>query len=191
MSKPFLSIIAAVSSNMVIGNNNKLPWDIIEDRQYFKNLTTGSVLIMGRKTYNSLPKILNTRLHIVVSKTYTKYSDNSKTANVILTNTYENAYKIALKKCLQSDKFNREIFAIGGTSCYTHFIPLCQFIYLTKIYAEVIGDTYFPSYNKNHFKEVYKILPEKTVIQYPFLFEFVKYIRKEEVCDTTDPYKKN
>lgn len=178
MSRPFLSVIAAVSTNNIIGNNNALPWDIVEDRRYFKNLTMGHILIMGKKTYESLPRLLDNRIHLVVSSYANPSVWETSDENLYIIPTYTQAYALAVALACENKNSIKEIFAIGGESCYNYFLPICQFLYLTKIHTEVIGDTYFPPYSETDFKQVYRILPEKTLKPYPFEFEFIKYIRK-------------
>ncbi len=169
MSIPKLSIIAAIATNNIIGNNNSLPWDIPEDRQYFRNLTLNNIIIMGRKTYESLPKILDNRINIVVIKN-NNYPLNDQ---IIRAYNYDEALQIANDYAKIEHK---DIFVIGGESCYRYFLPITTYLYITKLYYEAIGDTYFPNYDKDQFTEIYKIYPETNYNSYEI--EFCKYIRK-------------
>lgn len=140
-----VSLIAAQSSNRVIGINNTLPWDIPEDLNYFKEKTRGKIIIMGRKTFESLPKTLPKRFHIVISrKPKTEVQEN-----VIWVDSIEAALSQA-KKLIPT--WPEEVFIIGGGEIYTQSIPFTDRIYLTQIHQEFTGDAYFPEFDKNIFK---------------------------------------
>ena len=126
-----ISIIAAVSENGVIGVDNKLPWYIPEDLKRFKKLTKGNVVIMGRKTYESIGKPLPDRINIVVSR-----NKDLKIPGCLVVNSIVQAIKKA-----GSDK---DIFIIGGGEIYNSGIIYAKRIYLTKVHQEVKGDTKFP-----------------------------------------------
>lgn len=135
-----ISIIAAVSENGVIGKDGELPWHIPEDLKHFKNLTSGNVVIMGRKTYESIGKPLPNRLNIVITR------DTSKHINGCIT---VNSIEEAIRKA-SSDK---EIFIIGGGEIYKKSLKFANKIYLTKIHQHIEGDTFFPTLS-NYWKEV-------------------------------------
>ena len=127
-----ISIIVAVSEDWGIGKDNELLWHISEDLKRFKKLTTGNTIIMGKKTWESLPRRpLPGRKNIVLT-------DNPK-------ETFEGAvtgYSIedGLSKC---DK-NEEIFIIGGGSIYRQFMPLADRLYITHVHKKAPADIYFP-----------------------------------------------
>lgn len=126
-----ISLIAAVSENGVIGVDNKLPWYIPDDLKRFKKLTSGNVVIMGRKTYDSIGKPLPNRLNIVISR--------NKELNIpgcIVANSMVQAIRKA-----GTDK---DIFIIGGGEIYNKGFTFAERIYLTKVHQEVEGDTTFP-----------------------------------------------
>jgi dihydrofolate reductase len=135
-----ISLIAAVSENGVIGKDGKLPWYIPEDLKHFKKLTTGNVVIMGRKTYESLIKPLPNRVNIVITR------EKGKTFNGCIT---VNSIEEAIRKA-GNDK---EIFIIGGGEVYKKSLKFANKVYLTKIHKHIEGDTYFPTLNKN-WKEI-------------------------------------
>lgn len=127
-----ISIIAAVAEDYGIGNKNDLLWHIPEDLKRFKKLTLGQAVIMGKKTWESLPrKPLPGRKNIVITDDPLECIDCSITAYSI---------EDALSKC---DK-NEEIFIIGGGSVYRQFMPLADRLYITHIHKSAQADTYFP-----------------------------------------------
>lgn len=134
-----VSIIVAKSKNNVIGNNNKLPWNISEDMKRFKELTTGNVVIMGRKTYESLPeqfRPLPNRLNIVITR-----NPDYKPNGVMV---YDDLQKAILKAGT-----NKEIFIIGGGEIYKEGLKFADRLYITEVDGEFEGDTYFPEISSN------------------------------------------
>ncbi len=135
-----ISIIVAVAENNVIGNNNDLIWHISEDLKRFKKLTSGHPIIMGRKTYESLPvKPLPGRRNIIVSTQKNVHFEGAVTVN---------SFSEALKQCDSDD----EAFICGGATIYKHFLNHAQFLYLTKVHREFEGDTYFPAFDLNNWQ---------------------------------------
>ena len=136
-----ISMIASVGKNMELGKNNNLIWHFKEDMKFFKETTMGHKVIMGRKTYESLPGNLPGREMIVIS---TKTVDGDVTVlNDI--NSIVDKYKNS----------QEEIFIIGGASIYKEFLPYASKIYLTEICAEdLAADTFFPSFNKDDWNKV-------------------------------------
>ena len=139
MIKNELTIIAAASTNNIIGLNNKLIWDIPRDLNRFKDLTQGHSVIMGRKTFESLPNPLPNRTNIVVTRN-TDYHYNG----VIVCKSIEEA----LNHC----KSDSQPFVIGGGEIYSAFLPKCKEIYLTKVQQTIQGgDVFFPSYQNDFY----------------------------------------
>lgn len=129
-----VSLIVAKSENNVIGKDGKIPWYIPEDLKRFKKLTTNNVVIMGRKTYESLPeeyKPLPNRLNIIISRLI-----NYSPKNCIVSNSLEAAIKKA--------GTNKEIFIIGGSEIYEESLKYVSKIYMTEVLGDFDGDTYFP-----------------------------------------------
>lgn len=145
-----VSQIAAQSSNRVIGIHNNLPWNIPEDLNYFKEKTKEKIIIMGRKTFESLPKMLPKRFHIVISRN----PKLEKKENILWVNSLESALDQA-KKLIPP--WPEEIFIIGGGEIFLQALPCTQRIYLTQIHKEYDGDAFFPEFDKNIFKMVSKI----------------------------------
>ena len=126
-----LTIIAAVSINNVIGNNNKLIWKLSNDLKRFKNLTINHSVIMGRKTFESLPNPLPDRNNIVITRD-TNYSKQ----NIQVCSSIENAINLT--------KTDTQPFIIGGGEIYTQTINIVDRIELTRVHEEFDGDAYFP-----------------------------------------------
>jgi dihydrofolate reductase len=127
-----ISIIVAVSEDWGIGKDNELLWHISEDLKRFKRLTTGSTVIMGKKTWESLPrKPLPGRKNIVLTDDPQEIIDGSVTAYSI---------KDALDKCEKKE----EIFIIGGGSIYRQFMPIADRLYITHVHKKAPADIYFP-----------------------------------------------
>lgn len=161
-----ISIIAAVAENNVIGKDNKLIWHISEDLQRFKKLTSGHVIIMGRKTYESLPfKPLPDRKNIVISG---QKDIDFKGALVV------NCIEDALDEC----EGEEEIFICGGSSIYDYFIRTADKLYLTKVHQAFDGDTFFPYFSDNDWEVKYqseKYYDEKSGLEYTFV-DYTKII---------------
>lgn len=127
-----VSIIAAISEDYGIGKDNKLLWYIPEDLKRFKKLTYGQCIIMGKKTWESLPrKPLPGRKNIVLTDDQHETIDSAVTAYSI---------EDALSKCCEGE----EIFIIGGASIYNQFMPLADTLYITRVHNTAPADTYFP-----------------------------------------------
>lgn len=138
-----ISLIVAKSENNVIGNKGRIPWYIPNDLKRFKKLTTGKVVIMGRKTFESLPeeyKPLPDRINIILSK------DKSYQTNCCM--VFDN-----LKKALRKAGSDKEVFIIGGGEIYKEALKYADNVYVTEVDGEFEGDTYFPTLNRT-WKEV-------------------------------------
>ena len=127
-----LTAVAAVSENLVIGKNNSLPWNIPEDLKRFKTLTSGSPIIMGRKTYESIGRPLPNRTNIVLTQKGYSSSDKIKVFNNL-----DNL----LNYC---EDFDNEVFVIGGSEIYKLLEPYCSKLVITHVLKEFDGDAFFP-----------------------------------------------
>ena len=131
-----LSIIAALSSNNVIGRNNQLPWHLGSDLKRFKALTMGHHLIMGRRTFASVGKPLPGRVNVVIT------SDTAFTApGVTVVHSLEEGIRLAV------DAGDQEPFIAGGAVVYEQAIHRADRMYLTRVHAEIEGDTFFPDFD--------------------------------------------
>lgn len=140
-----LAAIVAVSENGVIGVEGELPWRLRGDMKFFRNVTRGKPVIMGRKTWDSLPrKPLPERLNIVVTRNAGFRADGAQVAT-----TPEDALDLACREGAVD-----EIMVIGGAGIYSAFFPLTNRIYLTEVHAQATGDTFFPQLDMNQWREV-------------------------------------
>ncbi len=140
-----ISLIAAVSSNGVIGRNGELPWHFPEDLKRFKQLTLGRPVIMGRKTFESIGKPLPNRLNIVVSR---RASYDSSNIGVLVAASVEEAVA-------RAESAGGEIFCIGGSEIYRQMMSIADKIYLTRIEKYFDGDAFFPAIDSNVWRCVY------------------------------------
>lgn len=164
-----VSLIAAQSSNRVIGMNNALPWDIPEDMNYFKEKTRGKIIIMGRKTFESLPKLLPKRLHIVISRN----TKNQTQEGLIWVNSLSVALEEAKKHI---PPWPEEVFVIGGGEIYSQALPFTDRIYLTQIHQNFAGDAYFPEFDRSIFKLLTKVTNQSNSPKNPGLnFDFLLF----------------
>ncbi|TAG00723.1 MAG: dihydrofolate reductase [Betaproteobacteria bacterium] len=139
-TRPRIALIAAVAANGVIGKDGKLPWHLSADMRHFKALTTGKRIIMGRKTWESFPKPLPDREHVVVSSSNLTLPDG-----VRLCRSVSEAFALP-------DPTD-PVFVIGGNRLYAEALAFADDLYLTQIDAEVDGDTVFPPYARGDFEE--------------------------------------
>lgn len=136
-----IALIVAFAKNQVIGNKGCIPWKIKGEQKRFKELTTGNVVIMGRRSYEEIGRPLPNRTTIVVSGTKNFDGENCLTAKS-LTEAIEFAGE-------------KDIYISGGAKLYEEALPLVEKMYITEIEHEIEGDTYFPPFDKDLFvKEV-------------------------------------
>lgn len=151
-----MHLIVAFNKKNVIGLNNKIPWYIPEDLKMFKELTNNHIIVMGRKTYESLPKKpLPNRIHVVITAQHESYQS---TEHVIFTDI-ENSINCITQLNRDSDN-EKKVFIIGGSSIYQYFFQYCSHFYITNIFNDCEGDTFFPYKleifkNTNKFENVY------------------------------------
>ena len=140
-----LTAIAAMASNRVIGSAGDLPWRIPEDFKFFKDTTTGHIMIMGRKTFEATG-LLKNRLHVVI----TRQKDYKPEGAIVV-----HSVDAALDYCRgKKAEWGEEVFIIGGGEIYREMLPLTDRIILTEIKKDVPGDTKFPDFSRQDFREV-------------------------------------
>jgi dihydrofolate reductase len=122
--------IAAMSRNRVIGVDGRIPWHISEDLKFFKRTTLGHIIVMGRKTYDSIGKPLPSRENWVVSR-------EADIAGVTVLRSFD---------AITEPTDGRQLYIIGGAQLYTALLPRCTELLLTRINSEVEGDTFFPEF---------------------------------------------
>ncbi|UQD52459.1 dihydrofolate reductase [Bacillus methanolicus] len=160
-----ISLIWAMDENRVIGKDNKLPWHLPEDLKFFKRVTMGHPIVMGRKTHDSIGRNLPGRENIVI----TRKKDFQCDGCTILYSIQE-LINYAAKK-------NEEVFVIGGAEIFKEILPFADKLYCTLIHNSFEGDTFFPELNMEEWQLVSQekgIKDEKN----PYDFEFLIFNRK-------------
>ncbi len=142
-----LSIVVAVARNGVIGRNNELPWHLPEDLKYFKSVTMGKPLIMGRKTWESIGRPLPGRTNIVITSRV-----GWQPGGVLVANSLPDAIRLA-ERVASTDGCD-EIMVIGGSEVYRQALPQADRLYITEVAADVEGDAYFPNMDLQAWREV-------------------------------------
>jgi dihydrofolate reductase len=168
--RPFdLVLVAAVARNGVIGRDGKLPWHLSADMAHFRDVTRGSPVIMGRRTWDSLSpryRPLPGRTNIVVSRRAGWRADGAQVAPSL---------PAALRLAQLRLDASRRVCVIGGAQLYREALPLADVLELTEVQADVSGDTQFPYWDRAAFDEVQRVpqQPEEGLA-----FDFVTYRRK-------------
>ncbi|VFP80190.1 type 3 dihydrofolate reductase [Candidatus Erwinia haradaeae] len=165
-----ISLIAALTSNCVIGRNNTIPWVLPADLDWFKKHTINKPILMGRLTWETLPCPLSERLNIVMS-----HYRRESTTIVKWVTSIEEALIVAGAAL--------ELMVIGGGKIYQQFMPKARRLYLTHINTVLLGDTYFPNYDLNQWKKIFsKYCYRGQSNKYNLYFEILE--RKNEDNDT-------
>ncbi|MCK5880935.1 MAG: dihydrofolate reductase [Sinobacterium sp.] len=141
-----LALIVAMAENGVIGINNKLPWHLPEDLKYFKQVTMGKPIVMGRKTFESIGRPLPGRTNIVISRNKTWPAPEG----VKLVANIEDA--IALAESIAVNDGTTELMVIGGAQIYAAAFERADTLYLTKVHGDVEGDAYFEGFNESEWE---------------------------------------
>lgn len=137
-----ISLLVAMDQNRVIGKDNQLPWHLPADLQYFKKVTMGHPIIMGRKTFDSIGRVLPGRENVIV----TRNREYTNTECTIL-HSIEEVKDFA-------DANEQEVFIIGGAEIFKDILAVADRLYITKIDAEFTGDTYFPIIDEKEWRQV-------------------------------------
>lgn len=157
-----ISLIVAIAQNNVIGGDNKLLWHISDDLKRFKKITSGNTIVMGRKTFESLPGVLPNRKHIILTRDKNYTVDNPYVEVIHNINDIINNFKNSPV----------EVFIIGGGEIYNQFINSVDKIYLTKVFKNFEGDTTFPEIDYNNWNITFEseiFTDEKSNINYQFI----------------------
>ena len=162
-----LSIVVAKAKNNIIGKDNKIIWNLPEDLKHFKNLTTGHNIIMGRKTFESLGRVLPDRKHIIFSQNpdFKVRDENVEVVHSLL----------QIQELIEEEEEN---FVIGGAMIYNLLMPYVSKMYVTEINEEFEGDAFFPKINNEVWKETSRekgIKDENNKLDYEFvIYERIK-----------------
>lgn len=158
-----ITIIAAAAENNALGKDNQLVWHLPNDFKRFKEITSGHYIIMGRKTFESFPKPLPNRTHIIITR-----QKNYKVENCIVVNSIEKAIEACPK--------DETIFIIGGAEIYNQSINLADKIELTRVHANFEADAYFPEIDLNKWKLVFEDYHSKDE-KHNFDFTFQTFVK--------------
>ena len=142
-----LSMMVAKASNNVIGRDNKLPWYLPNDLKYFKQVTFGKPVIMGRKTWESLKGPLPGRTNIVITRQPDYLADGAKVVA-----TLDDA--VAMAENVAFIEGQEEAVIMGGAEIYSLALPQADRLYLTEVHANVEGDTFFPEYDASEWQQI-------------------------------------
>ena len=158
-ARPKIYLVAAVASNGVIGRNGHLPWHLPEDLKHFKRLTLGHPIIMGRRTWESLPGALPGRDNIVVTS-----QAGYEAPGAAVANSLESALALCAGESVA--------FVIGGNRLFAESLPGAAGLVMTEIHREYEGDTWFPEYDRSRWRESQR---ERHVAADGTKFDFVLY----------------
>ena len=144
--------IAAMSLNRVIGQGNKIPWHLPEDFEWFKKMTTGQIIVMGRKTFESIGRALPNRTTVVLTRSNFRHPDVRTISSLDEIKPAEQPH---------------DVFICGGADVYRQALPLCSDLYLTLVKRTVEGDAFFPPF-EDDFEQVKLITdnPDFSIIRY-------------------------
>ena len=156
VATPAIALIAAVAANGVIGIGNRLPWRLAEDLKRFRALTTGHSVIMGRKTWESLSRVLPERQNIVVTRQQGYIAPGAEVAG-----SFDEAVALA--------RLPEPVFCIGGGELYREALPQATTLYLTEIARDVAGDTTFPAFDRRAWREVAREIHTDEAFAYAFV----------------------
>lgn len=161
-----ISFIVAMDKNNVIGQKNDMPWHLPRDLKFFKEKTTGHTIVMGRKTFESIGRVLPNRKHIVITRDGSNLPEEVEVFDDI-------------KKVIDlATKTDEEIFVIGGGDIFKQLLPYADRLYVTFIDESFKGDVYFPEIPRDQFVEVSKVKginDEKN----PYDYYFIEYERRK------------
>jgi dihydrofolate reductase len=137
-----VTLVVARADNGVIGNKGKLPWRLRSDMHHFRSVTMGKPMIMGRKTFESLPRLLDGRQHIVLTRDHSWRAEGV----VVVQNVNE---------ALAAAGGVPEVTVIGGAEIYSLFLDRADKVWLTKVHAEPEGDTYLPEFSEHSWRQTH------------------------------------
>lgn len=131
-------MIVATNKQGIIGINNSIPWYIPEDLQYFKKITESHIIVMGRKTFESLPNILKNRIHLILTKN-SSFNDNyNNKENIFVCNSITSTNKL-LNELIE--KTGKKVFIIGGSEIYKLFYDYCKVFHITQVHYKITNNS--------------------------------------------------
>lgn len=159
-----ITLIAAAAENNALGKDNDLLWHLPEDFKRFKQITSGHYIIMGRKTFESFPKPLPNRTHIIITR-----QEEYLVEECLVVHSLDEALEIAPQ--------NEEVFIIGGAQIYEQALPFADKIDLTRVHTELEADAFFPEFNTSEWNLVFSEKHFKDE-KHQFDYTFETYIKK-------------
>ncbi|WP_461480608.1 type 3 dihydrofolate reductase [Porticoccus sp.] len=166
MAQLTLSLIVAMARNRVIGRDNGLPWHLPEDLKYFKSVTMGKPILMGRKTFESIGRPLPGRLNIVITR-----NPEWQHEGVAVAASLEDALVLAAND--SAAVAAGEVMVIGGEQIYRSAIEKADRLYITRVDAEVAGDAFFPDFQESDWREIKRQQPEQSG-EIPYCFQVLE-----------------
>lgn len=167
-----VALVAAMAQNRVIGYQGKMPWHLPAELQYFKAITMGKPIIMGRKTFESIGRPLPGRTNIVLTR-----NPHALPEGVLVADSVSNALEIARQHLDVQQPENDEVMVIGGGEIYAAFLPQATRLYLTHIDLAVDGDTWFPDWSEMQWEQTL-LREHQADSQNPLSFRGYRYERK-------------
>lgn len=147
-----LSLIVAHSRNRIIGKDNQLLWKIRDDLLWFKKHTLAKNILMGRRTWQSLPKTLSGRTSLIVSSSAIKLAN---TVQVEPSCHFFTSLNEAIHWHTQNNSQHEELMVCGGAHVYQQLLPYCSKLYITTVHCEIDGDVSFPSIDYQYYQQMY------------------------------------
>jgi len=145
--EPVIALVVAMGENRAIGHGGDLPWRLHSDMRYFRKITMGKPVIMGRRTFKSLPRVLDGRLNVVLSR------DRGFVApSAVMAHSLEEGLEAARASAARTGA--EEIMIIGGEDVFREVLPQAGRIYLTEVHATPAADTWFPELDRREWREV-------------------------------------
>ena len=161
-----IALVVAVSQNNVIGRDNQLPWHLPEDLQYFKSVTMGKPILMGRKTFDSIGRPLPGRKNIVITRDLEWDAEG-----VEVVHSVDDALATGADACAVAN--SDEIMIIGGAQIYRDCLPIADRLYLTRVEAEIEGDAFFPDIDIKQWQKIAE-KPPKEIDKYSYCFQVLE-----------------
>jgi dihydrofolate reductase len=162
-----IAIVAAYSKNRVIGNDGRIPWKLHNEQKRFRDLTVGNIVIMGRKTFESVGRRLPDRMTIVLSRT----CNFKGGCNLYTARSLQEAFEYAESHADLSD-----IFIAGGAGVYAEALPFCSKMYITEIDAYTAGNVLFPDFDTSLFTKTV----DSKVFSDTLAYSYVTFTRKDD-----------
>jgi dihydrofolate reductase len=145
--RPVIALVVAIGENGAIGRGGDLPWRLSSDMRYFRKITMGKPVIMGRRTFKSLPRVLDGRLNIVLTR-----DQGFVAPDAVMAHSLEEGLAAARESAVRTGA--DEIMVMGGEDVFREVLPQAHRIYLTEVHATPEADTWFPDFDKREWREV-------------------------------------